>query len=200
MIRVFRTPFATAIATGSLLWLPNLAIAQTSSSVIVEVASGETPISTDTLSETTQVGLDNPPATAIASDAERLAAQAAQAAEEAAALKAEAESIAAAAIQAVEHATQTATAAAEAATLAAQEAEALAVAEAEAQAQAAALANAGPQEIELRSSDGLVSVVGTIEGFDESLITIKTSFGTIGIENDGIECIGASCPVELTAN
>lgn len=54
-------------------------------------------------------------------------------------------------------------------------------------------------DIELRSADGLVSVEGIIIAFDDTLITVKTSFGTVGIENDGIGCIGATCPTALLA-
>ncbi len=54
------------------------------------------------------------------------------------------------------------------------------------------------QDIELRSPDGLVSLEGVILHFDESLITIKTSFGVVGVETFGLECFGAACPPELT--
>lgn len=53
--------------------------------------------------------------------------------------------------------------------------------------------------IELRSDDGFVAVEGVIIAFDDALITIKTSYGTVGIENDGIACIGATCPTALLA-
>lgn len=52
-------------------------------------------------------------------------------------------------------------------------------------------------EVELVSSDGLVSVIGEIVSFDANLISIKTSFGTVGIPNDDISCIGAACPADL---
>ena len=56
------------------------------------------------------------------------------------------------------------------------------------------------QAIELRSSDGLVSVLGTITKFDGSLITVETSYGIVGVEAEGLECIGAACPPELLAS
>lgn len=55
------------------------------------------------------------------------------------------------------------------------------------------------QEIELRSPDGLVSVTGTIVDYDANLITIKTSYGVVGIPRDGIECFGSTCPPETLA-
>jgi len=54
------------------------------------------------------------------------------------------------------------------------------------------------EDIELRSPDGLVSLEGVILHFDESLITIQTSFGVVGVETFGLECFGAACPPELT--
>lgn len=50
------------------------------------------------------------------------------------------------------------------------------------------------QVVELRSSDGLVSVEGIIRHFDESLITIETTFGVVGVETFGLKCFGAACP------
>jgi hypothetical protein len=61
-------------------------------------------------------------------------------------------------------------------------------------------ASAVSQEIELRSVDGLVALNGVIIDFDDALITIQTSTGSVGIENDGIECFGAACPDELRAD
>lgn len=55
------------------------------------------------------------------------------------------------------------------------------------------------EEIELQSLDGLVAVSGVIIAYDDALITIQTSYGTVGIENDGITCIGATCPTALLA-
>ncbi|MEO9864119.1 MAG: hypothetical protein ABJO29_13065 [Yoonia sp.] len=52
-------------------------------------------------------------------------------------------------------------------------------------------------EIELVSADGLVSVIGEIVSFDDDLISIKTSYGTVGIPNDDISCVGAACPAGL---
>ncbi len=62
--------------------------------------------------------------------------------------------------------------------------------------------NAEPQtdEIELRSADGFVALKGFIVDFDDILITVRTSSGIVGIENDRIECIGAACPPELLAD
>ena len=54
-------------------------------------------------------------------------------------------------------------------------------------------------EIELKSADGFVSVIGIITAYDDAMITIKTSYGTVGIENDGISCVGATCPSALLA-
>ena len=53
------------------------------------------------------------------------------------------------------------------------------------------------QVIQLQSPDGLVSLEGVIIRFDESLITIETSFGVVGVETLGLECVGAACPPEL---
>lgn len=52
-------------------------------------------------------------------------------------------------------------------------------------------------EVELVSTDGFVSVVGEIVSFDADLISIKTSYGTVGIPNVDINCIGATCPAGL---
>jgi hypothetical protein len=115
-------------------------------------------------------------------------------------LKAEADAMALAARKAAELAEDAALAAAQAEAQAKADAEALAAAEAEAEAAALAAAEAARKEIELRSSDGLVSVTGVIEAFNDDLITIKTTYGTVGIKNDEIECIGAGCPTQLLAS
>jgi chemotaxis protein histidine kinase CheA len=140
-------------------------------------------------------------------------AKAAAAAEAAATTIAAAEIVAAAAAEAV-------AAAAEAVAASAEATEAAAVAEAEAAflaAEATAAAEPEPagasdarqnqqylevqtDEIELRSADGFVALTGVIVGFDDTLITIRTSSGVVGIENDKIECIGTACPLELLTN
>ena len=120
------------------------------------------------------------------------ARKAAELAEDAALAAAEAEAQAKAEVEAL--------AAAQAEAQAKADAEALAAAEAEAEAAALAAAEAARKEIELRSSDGLVSVTGVIEAFNDDLITIKTTYGTVGIKNDEIECIGAGCPTQLLAS
>ena len=131
-----------------------------------------------------------------AADAAAAAIAKAEAALEAAAT-AEAEAKAAAEAAAIAEAEALAAAEAEAAAIA--EAEALAAAEAEAAAEAAVEAGDQAGEVELRSADGLVAVVGRIIDFDDSIITIDTSYGRVGIENVDIECIGAECPPELQA-
>jgi hypothetical protein len=62
------------------------------------------------------------------------------------------------------------------------------------------VADSTTNEIELRSVDGFVALTGVIVDFDGAIIKIQTSTGLIGIENDGIVCIGAACPTALLAN
>lgn len=52
-------------------------------------------------------------------------------------------------------------------------------------------------DIELSSSDGLVSIRGKIMSFDDNMVTVKTSYGVISVDRKGIDCIGIGCPLEL---
>jgi len=57
---------------------------------------------------------------------------------------------------------------------------------------------ASAQDVTLTSRDGLITLSGTMESYDGAYYRVKTSYGLLTLDGQGVRCTGPGCP-DLTA-